>query len=159
MSISKSFVDNVNALHSGRQAFIKAESDDALKKALKSRVHLRGDNIKEGDYIYYKKDCKGKSKIFRGPSKVVAVNGKKLFIDEGAHLSTVNRDVAVRVDEEFWTINDLNKGDKTIQDISFSNEVPENDTNNKENHHVDDANTNLNEENAELQLDNFQQKE
>ena len=36
------------------------------------------------------------------------MGSKKLFVDEGARLSTVNRDVAVRQGEEFWTIDQLN---------------------------------------------------
>ena len=54
--------------------------------------------MSEGDWIYYQKEKgRGKEKIWRGPAKVVAVNGKKLSIDQGARLSTVNRDCAVRV--------------------------------------------------------------
>ena len=34
---------------------------------------------------------------WKGPSKVVAINGKKLFIDNGARLATVNRDDIVRI--------------------------------------------------------------
>ena len=47
------------------------------------------------------------------------MNGKKLFIDEGARLSTVNRDIAVRQGEEFWTIDQLNND----QDQEESTEV------------------------------------
>ena len=58
--------------------------------------------MSEGDWIYYQKEKgRGKEKIWRGPAKVVAVNGKKLFIDQGARLLSVNRDCAVRVGEEF----------------------------------------------------------
>ena len=34
---------------------------------------------------------------WKGPSKVVAINGKKLFIDNGARLATVNRDDSFRI--------------------------------------------------------------
>ena len=63
--------------------------------------------MSEGDWIYYQKEKGwGKEKIWRGPAKVVAVNGKKLFIDQGARLSTLNRDCAVHVVEEFWRVDD-----------------------------------------------------
>ena len=105
---SKSFVSHVNAMMAAREAFIKAESSFSLKKALKSKVHPRGSDIAEGDLIYYKK-CEGKSKtpVWRGPSKVTSVSGKKLFIDSGARVSAVNRDDSVRVGEEYWKIDDL----------------------------------------------------
>ena len=109
-SLSKNFVKHMNAMVSARENFIKLQSSDSLKKALKSKVHTRGHDIKEGDQIYYKKsDGKGKSVIWRGPSKVAAVNGKKLFIDQGAKLSTVNRDDAVRIGEELWRMDDDDK--------------------------------------------------
>ena len=57
-----------------------------VKKALKRRIY-----ICEGEWIYYKKsDGRNKNGIWRGPEKVVAVNGKNFFIDHGASLSTVN---------------------------------------------------------------------
>ena len=73
-----------------------------LKKALKSRIHTKGDNVEEGDTIYYKK---GNHKNWQGPDKVIAVNGKKLFIDKGSHVATVNRDDAVVQGEEFWSFD------------------------------------------------------
>ena len=44
---------------------------------------------------------------WKGPSKVVAINGKKLFIDNGARLATVNRDDSFRIGQEFWRMDDL----------------------------------------------------
>ena len=153
VSISDAFVKNSNALHQAREAFIEAESSITLKKALKSRIHLRGDNIEEGDYIYYKKDSKG-GKIFRGPSKVVAVNGKKLFIDEGARMSTVNRDVAVRQGDEFWTIDQLNEENDdmdTVQSVVDQDKeldaVDNDDNNHIENEAPQEEHTEVNVEN------------
>ena len=104
---SSSFVKHVNAMMNARKQFIDAESSASLKKALKSKLYTRGDDIQEKDLIYYKKsEGKGKNVLWRGPSRVAAVNGKKLFIDQGARLGTVNRDDAVRVGEEFWRMDD-----------------------------------------------------
>lgn len=99
---SQEFARNMNAMHNARQAFIKAQSDDTLKKALKSRIYARGDDIVEGDTIYYKK---GKDKSWQGPDKVIGINGKKIFIDKGSNIATVNRDEAVIQGEEFWSYN------------------------------------------------------
>ena len=112
-SQSKNFVSHMNAMMSAREEFIRAESSFSLKKALKSKVHARGHDIQEGDKIYYKKkDGKGKNVLWQGPAKVTSVNGKKLFVDQGARLGTVNRDDAVRVGEEFWRADDppMNSG-------------------------------------------------
>ena len=102
VSKSQALVENMNALHAVRQEFIKAESSKALKMALKGKVHSRGDDVQKDDWIYYQKaKGRGGSKIWRGPAKVVAENGKKLFIDQGARIATVNKDDSVRIGEEF----------------------------------------------------------
>ena len=45
---------------------------------------------------------------WKGPSKVVAINSKKLFIDNGARLATVNRDDSFwRDGQEFWRMDVL----------------------------------------------------
>ena len=71
---------------------------------LKSRVHARGENIVVGDYIYYHKS---NNKSWQGPDKVIGINGKKLFIDKGTHMATVNRDNSVKVGEEFWSADQI----------------------------------------------------
>ena len=114
-SLSKNFVKHMNAMFSAREQFVKLQASTSLKKALKSKVHTRGHDIQEGDLIYYKKsDGKGKNVIWKGPSKVTAVNGKKLFIDQGAKLGTVNRDDAVRVGEELWRMDDEHAKRRTM---------------------------------------------
>lgn len=100
---------HLTAMHRAREEFIKAESSSALRKVLKSKIFPRGEEVSEGDWIYYLKDdgkAKGtESKMWKGPSKVVAINGKKLFIDQGARLGTVNRDFAVVVGDEYWKVS------------------------------------------------------
>ena len=71
------FVSHFSAMHKAREKFIKTESYSSFKKALKSCLYPRGEEIMEGDWIYFfKDDNKGKSKPWRGPSQVTAVNGK-----------------------------------------------------------------------------------
>ena len=96
---------------------MKAESSAALKKALKGKVYAKGDDIVEGDDIFYKqrKNMKGND-VWEGPSKVVATNGRKLFVDKGARLGTVNRDDSVRCGEEFWRMSDKEMSDQEIED-------------------------------------------
>ena len=49
MTKSEAFANNLNALHLARQEFVKAESSAVVKKALKTRIHTRGEDIKEKD--------------------------------------------------------------------------------------------------------------
>ena len=105
---SEVFAKNINAMNLARQEFIRAESSTIIKKALKTRIHARGEDIKERDWIYYQKPIsRGGDKVWKGPVQVVAMNGKKLFIDQGARLGTVNRDCSVKKGEEFWKVENI----------------------------------------------------
>ena len=57
---SKDFAKNINALHLAVEASNKTESSQVLKKALKNRIYTKGDNVGEGDMMYYKR---GKRRI------------------------------------------------------------------------------------------------
>ena len=103
-TVSEIFAKDINTLHKAREEYIKRESCDILKKALKGRLYKRGDTIQTGDLIYYQRGAK---KIWSGPNKVIGINGKKLFIDREGYMATVNRDNATRVGEEFWRAGDL----------------------------------------------------
>ena len=93
---------------SASKEFVKAECSASLKRALKSRIHPKGDNIQEGDMIYHNNKRGIEAEVeWKGPWKVVAINGKKLFIDNGARLATINRDDIVRIGQEFWRMDDL----------------------------------------------------
>ena len=73
---SKKFAEHLVAMHEAREAFVKAESSAALKKAMKSKIFPRGADISEVDWVHYKKDDRrSKSRIWRGPAQVAAVNG------------------------------------------------------------------------------------
>ena len=118
---SKCLAQNLNAMHAAREEFIRAESSSSLKKALRIKVHPREDGIVEGDMVYYKKkNGIGTDRIWRGPSKVVSTNGKKLFIDQGACLRTVCRDDSVRVGEEFWSIEKMQNNCTGMEEYSPS---------------------------------------
>ena len=57
---SQALSNHLNAMHTTREEFIKAEASSVLRKALKSKIHPRGEDIKEGDWIYYKNDVERK---------------------------------------------------------------------------------------------------
>ena len=90
VSMCKSMADHINALHSAREAFIECESDRVIKKALKQRIYAHTDEIKEGDWIYFK----NKSKRWEGPVKVTTTNRKLLYAVRGGRLLTINSDHA-----------------------------------------------------------------
>ena len=110
---SKALSRHLNAMHAAREAFVEMESSAVLKRALKSKVFPRGDELQEGDWIYHIKNAGRSGRVWRGPSRCVATNGKKLFIDQGARLGTVNRDDAVKVGNELWRIDEEDEEQET----------------------------------------------
>ena len=87
-----------------REAFAAAENDQLLRKALEQRIYTDLGDIQNGDWIYYKRNP---DRSWRGPAKVVGVNGKKLFINQGVNMVMVNKDECVRRGEEFWKIDKI----------------------------------------------------
>ena len=78
---SKIVSDNINALQSSRQAFMKAENSMRLKRALKSRIS-GNQNVRfiTGDIVYYKRKDK---KNWIGPATVIAQDYKQVLIKSG----------------------------------------------------------------------------
>ena len=95
VSMSKAMADHINAMHLARQAYIECESDRVLKTALKQRIYQRGDDVKQGDWIYFKnKPLKMGHSKWEGPVKVVAKDRKTLYVVRGGKFLSINSDHA-----------------------------------------------------------------
>ena len=73
--------DNLNALHTARQAFIASESSEKLRRALHHNIRSSGD-IKyiTGDSVYYKRLA---HKRWRGPAVVLGQDGQQVLVKHG----------------------------------------------------------------------------
>ena len=91
VSMNKNMAEHINAMYLGREAFVECESDRVLKTALRKRVYARNDDIRSGDWIYFK----NKSKRWEGPVKVTTCSGKLLYAVRTGRLLTINTDHAV----------------------------------------------------------------
>ena len=69
------------AMKSARQAFIKSESCEKIRRALAHKMRASEEQYVSGDEIYYKKD---NSEIWQGPAKVIFQDGKVVFIRHGS---------------------------------------------------------------------------
>ena len=85
---------NIEARHKAREKYIKAESSEKIKRALRSKVRNFSDvKYEGGEKVYYRrKNFKG----WKGPATVIGVDGKIVFLRHGgssfkAHSSSIMR--------------------------------------------------------------------
>ena len=80
--------DHINALHTARQAFTKAESSEKIRRALRKQLRPTPDSCAPGDKVYYKRpDCKE----WKGPGTVIGQDGPVVFIRHGGTLVRVHK--------------------------------------------------------------------
>ena len=74
--------ENLNALHSARESFIKNENSDKIKKALRHNIRTYAEvNYSPGDKVFYKRR---KDKKWQGPAKVLGKETNFVLIRHGA---------------------------------------------------------------------------
>ena len=80
---SKALEMHLNALHGARQEFIKTETDERIRRALKHKVRTSEVSYQKGDQVYYKKED---SERWMGPASVIGQDGKVVFVRHGGQL-------------------------------------------------------------------------
>ena len=76
------------AMHEARKAFIEAESNDKLRRALKTKTRVTtGISYDLGDLVYYKRKD---SEKWKGPGKVIGKENKQLLVKHGGHYICVH---------------------------------------------------------------------
>ena len=84
---SKVLMDNLNALHSARESFIKAESSEKLRIALRKKTrNCSSKKFVIGDSVYYKKND---TLTWKGPGKVIGKDGSSVLVRHGAYVTAV----------------------------------------------------------------------
>ena len=74
--------NNLNALHNARENFVKAEASERLKRALKHNIRTYSEEVfDQGEKVFYKKR---NDKHWRGPGKVLGMEGNFVLIRHGA---------------------------------------------------------------------------
>ena len=84
---SKALRDNLTALHATREAYMKAESCERLKKALKHRIRTFEHTYEHGDYVYYKRE---RQDAWEGPARVVFQDNKVILVRHGGFFYKVS---------------------------------------------------------------------
>ena len=85
--VDRTIAKHIAAMHAGREEYINSESNRVIKEALKKRLYVGVEEIHPGWWIYYKQN-----RIWQGPVKVIAVDGKKIhYYRLGKHIC-INKD-------------------------------------------------------------------
>lgn len=108
-TMNEIFAKHLNALHSGRRAFIQAESSQRIRRALRHQIRSAGEHFEQGESVYYKRDDSHK---WKGPGKVIGQDGKVVFVRHGNIYVRVHPCRLVKVGHEFQkNAIDLTNGD------------------------------------------------
>ena len=95
---SKSFAKHLNALHSARQSYTKAETSERIRRALRHQIRVKDQVFETGDPVYYQRDGQNK---WRGPGKVIGQDGKVVFVRHGSIYVRVTPCRLIKKGEEF----------------------------------------------------------
>ena len=106
---SKVLCENLKALHAAREAFIKNEASQKLRIALRKKTrNCTSKNFTSGDSVYYKKNAD--TLAWRGPAKVIGIDGSCIVIRHGASVTTVPP-CRLRLENSEYIINEDNQID------------------------------------------------
>ena len=113
---SEAFTQHLNALHEARKAYIQTESNERVRRALRTKVRAAEQTFENGEAVFYKREGKER---WLGPARVVFQDGKVVFIRHGG--------IFVRVSPIRLTkIHDTdcqNRAEKPDRDYFDENEV------------------------------------
>ena len=96
---------NLNALHTARQEFVKSENSERIRRALKYRTrHILAEEVSNGDEVYYKRQ---KEDVWRGPGSVIGKCGKTVIVKHGGETVRVHAVSIMRAPEKVMGMHDV----------------------------------------------------
>ena len=96
VTASKMVRENLNAMHVARNEFLRLESNEKLRRALRSNVRSTlSENVVNGDEVFYKRNDRSE---WHGPGIVIGRDGKQILVRHGGtyvrvHACRLNRSV------------------------------------------------------------------
>ena len=120
-SMSKKLTEHLTALHSTRKEFIKSESCEKIKKALKHRIRTSDTIYQYGDIVYYKRENEDR---WKGPATVMFQDAKVIYVRHGGFGVKVSANRIVKAKDELVEKIKRRNGDVsiTVQRVSAEKE-------------------------------------
>ena len=110
-SMSKKLTEHLTALHATRKEFIKTESCEKIKRALKHRIRTSDTVYQYGDTVYYKRENEDR---WKGPATVMFQDGKVIFVRHGGFGVKVSANRIIKAKKELVEKIKRKNGDFTI---------------------------------------------
>ena len=94
VSSSEMVRQNLDAMHAARQEFLRCESSEKIRRALRSNIrNTSSDNLVNGDKVFYKRNDDNE---WHGPGIVIGRDGKQVMVRHGGtyvrvHVCRLNR--------------------------------------------------------------------
>ena len=110
---------HLNAMHKARQEFVKLESSEKLRRALRSKTRTHS-NIKyfPGDNVFFKRDDERR---WKGPGRVLGTDGSKILIKTPCSVITVHSSRVILTSEA-----EINRQNEENSDAEQNNSKSEN---------------------------------
>ena len=80
--------NHINALHSAKESFVRAECSERIRRALRKQIRPSPDHCESGDKIYYKRPD---SQEWKGPGVVIGQDGPIVFVRHGGMVVRVHK--------------------------------------------------------------------
>ena len=103
---------HLNALHAARKAFVKADTSERIRRALRHKVRVAEESFQLGDKIFYKRNYDNR---WRGPAKVIGQDGKIVYVGHGDQLVRVSTCRLVKIGKEFHENTNSRDNENIVQ--------------------------------------------
>lgn len=118
---SKTLIDTLNAIHTARVEYTKAERCERIKRALKAKIRVADTIYERGDIVYFKKEGED---TWRGPAKVVFQDSKVIFLRIGSIYYRVSANRVIKAGESL--ANDIKAKEASEEDNTSEQRVHNN---------------------------------
>ena len=117
---SEVFAKHLNSLQSSREAYIKTENAERIKRALRHKIRTSQQIFHHGEKVYYKRD---KAERWLGPGKVMFQDGKIVFVRHGNVYVRVSVNRLITAGNEEWLEDD--DKEPVVEPTKGNENVPE----------------------------------
>ena len=121
--------NHLDGLHSARQAFIKCEADEKIRRALRHQIRSCETKFHPDEKVFYKREGNAR---WLGPAKVIFQDGNIVFVRHGGVYAriSVNRLKKVEADTENQTNRSTVEGEVEVREEgpNHASELSDNDS-------------------------------